>query len=67
MDLASFNIVNTAASMESVSMDLVKIVEDCNTAEDLAITSSERMVGKTDLVDMVAYTDYDLAFSAKGI
>ena len=45
MDLASFNIVNTTASTESV---------DYNTAEDLAITSSERMAIKTDFADMVA-------------
>ena len=66
-DLASFNIVNTTASTESVSMDLVNIVEDYNTAENLAISSSERMAIKTDFADMVAYKDYDLAFLAKSI
>ena len=48
-------------------MDLVNMVEDYNTAEDLAITGSERVVIKTDFADMVAYKDYDLAFLAKSI
>ena len=48
-------------------MGQVNIVEDYNTAENLAISSSERMAIKTDFADMVAYKDYDLAFLAKSI
>ena len=46
MVLTCSNIVNTEASRESVSKDLVNMVEDYNTVEDLAITGSESRVEK---------------------
>ena len=47
-------------------MDMVNMVEDYNTAKDLANTSSKSMGETTGLADMRTYTDYDPVYSAEG-